>query len=143
MPLLDTAEGPLVIDKIQLLTREQDPRTRCWRVEVPFRFKSLMENNLLYPEGWKYREFVGNFRTSPPGSAPKRLRASTENVVNQVMLEESEKKKDEIVQLRKELEELKQQQGGRGQSTQVADHGGEGAGTGAVAALGVGTETQQ
>ena len=32
VPLLERADGPLVIEKVQLLTREQDPRTKCWRI---------------------------------------------------------------------------------------------------------------
>ena len=60
VPILQE-EGPLVIESIQCLTKDPDPRTRCWRVVVPHKFKDIMENSLLYPEGWKYREFVGIF----------------------------------------------------------------------------------
>ena len=41
VPLLEGADGPLVIEKVQLLTCEQDPRTKCWRIEVPFKFKAV------------------------------------------------------------------------------------------------------
>ena len=120
-PLLDPAEGPLVIEKLQLLTREKDPRTRCWRVEVPFKFKAIMENSELYPEGWRYREFVGNFRTSPPGTNAKRFRANGDNVVNQVMQEEGQKKQDEVDKLRQELEQLRQQQASGGAGPGLAE----------------------
>ena len=47
----------LVVEKIELLTKEKDPRTKCWKVVVPFRLKSIMENDAVYPTGWKHRTF--------------------------------------------------------------------------------------
>ena len=32
----------------ELLTLEESPRTNCWRVTVPFKFKTLMEKDELY-----------------------------------------------------------------------------------------------
>ena len=83
-PLLQEKE-PLVIESIHCLTKDPDPRTRCWRVVVPHRFKEVMENSLLYPEGWKYREFVGIFRNSANYS--KKIRVTENTVVDQVMSE--------------------------------------------------------
>ena len=42
-----------------------------------------MDNNLLYPEGWKYREFVGIFRNS--AKAAKKIRMTDNTIVDQVM----------------------------------------------------------
>ena len=81
-PLLQEKES-LVIESIHCLTKEPDPRTRCWRVVVPHRFKEVMENSLLYPEGWKYREFVGIFRNSATNS--KKIRVIENTIVDQVM----------------------------------------------------------
>ena len=62
--LLDDERGQLVIESVHCLTKETDPRTKCWRVVVPPRYKDIMENSELYPEGWRFREFVGIFRNS-------------------------------------------------------------------------------
>ena len=69
---------------------------------------------MLYPEGWRYREFVGNFRASPPGKAAKRFKANGNNVVDQVMHEEEQLKQDEISRLRQEVEQLRQLSGATG-----------------------------
>ena len=45
-PLLE-GKAILTVHKVELLTKEDDPRTRCWKVTVPFKFKSLMENDEL------------------------------------------------------------------------------------------------
>ena len=46
-----------------------------------------MENSLLYPEGWRYREFVGIFRNSNKTS--KKMKMS-DGIVDQVMAEVSQ-----------------------------------------------------
>ena len=102
-PLLESGET-LEIEKVQSLTKEQDPRTRCWRVVVPYRFKELMENSQLYPDGWRFREFIGTFR-EPAASAKKPRFGNT--VVDQVM-EEEDQEKAEVNRLREELSRLKQ-----------------------------------
>ena len=109
-PLLEGKE-PLIIEGIQCLTKDQDPRTKCWRVVVPHRFKSIMENNLLYPEGWKYREFVGIFRN--PKNSSKKIRMTADNsVVDQVMAEcgqATEQNKEQLLNiLQQQLDQLRQ-----------------------------------
>ena len=42
------------------LDRDPNPRTKCWRLVVPYRFMSLMENPELYPQGWRSRKFFGS-----------------------------------------------------------------------------------
>ena len=102
-PLVGESDETLVIEKVQSLTKEQDPRTRCWRVVVPHRFKALMENSQLYPEGWRYREFIGTFRE--PSSSAKKTRYG-DSVVDQVMGEE-EKEKAEVIRMKEELNKLR------------------------------------
>ena len=63
-----------------------------------------MENSQLYPEGWRFREFVGTFRE--PGASSKKPRYGN-TVVDQVM-EEENREKAEITRLREELSRLKQ-----------------------------------
>ena len=49
---IDQNNGFKVI-KVEPLTKDPNPRTRCWKVTVPFKFKDLMDNNELYPSGWR------------------------------------------------------------------------------------------
>ena len=84
-PLLGDTRGPLVIESVHCLTKDPDPRTKCWRVVVPPGFKDIMENSLMYPEGWRYREFVGIFRNS--NKTVKKFRMSDNSIVDQVMAE--------------------------------------------------------
>ena len=52
VPLLEDSSDPLVIESVHCLTKDPEPRTKCWRVVVPPKFKAIMENSMLYPEGW-------------------------------------------------------------------------------------------
>ena len=113
VPLLQPEEDPLVIEQVQSLTKEQNPRTRCWRVVVPFKFKALMENCMLYPDGWRYREFIGNYR--PPNIASKKMRMNGNNVVEQVMgelgnVQQDQVRDQQLQNLQKEILLLRQQQ---------------------------------
>ena len=45
------------VTKVELLTKEANPRTKCYKVTVPFKHRELMENDQLYPAGWRYRKF--------------------------------------------------------------------------------------
>ena len=87
-PLMDDTRGPLVIESVNCLTKDTEPRTRCWRIVVPPRFKDIMENSLLYPEGWRFREFVGIFRN--PSRSAKKARPNENDIVAQVMAENSQ-----------------------------------------------------
>ena len=49
-----------VVEKVELLTKENNPRTKYWKDVVPFRFKSVMEKDEVYPAGWKHRTFFGS-----------------------------------------------------------------------------------
>ena len=98
------------------LTKDPDPRTRCWRVVVPQKFKEVMENNELYPEGWKYREFVGIFRNST--RAAKKIRVADNSIVDQVMAESEETvpgRDQQLHDLQQQVRQLLQVQGNGGQ----------------------------
>ena len=62
--------GPLEIEQCNLLTKEQNTRTRVWRVVVPHKFKEVLQDDRLYPSGWHHREFEGHYR--PPLSPQER-----------------------------------------------------------------------
>ena len=42
-----------------MLTREENPRSKCWKVTVPYKFKEVMEKGELYHAGWTHRKFFG------------------------------------------------------------------------------------
>ena len=73
--------------KVEPLTKDPNPRTRCWKVTVPFKFKDLMENNELYPSGWRYRKF---FAARNNRKKPERSEDSIENRVIQEQAKERE-----------------------------------------------------
>ena len=71
--------------EVELLTKEDNPRTKCWRVEVPYKFKDLMEKDELYPTGWRHRKFFG----SRKGREQKKAR--TEDTVLTAALQQQER----------------------------------------------------
>ena len=72
-PLL--GEDDLRIENIELLTKELNPRTKCWKVVIPYRFKDIMEKDEVYPTGWRHRKFFGSRNT-------KQRRTSSDNPNN-------------------------------------------------------------
>ena len=45
---------------VKLLTnpdRDPNPRFKSWKVIVPYSFKSMMENDSFYPNGWSHRKY--------------------------------------------------------------------------------------
>ena len=52
-----------VVDSVVPLTKEDNPRSRSWKVSVPARLEEVMANGAMYPRGWSYRVFhPGNRR---------------------------------------------------------------------------------
>ena len=50
----------LVIHDVKCLNNldvEPNPRTRCWKITVPYANKDLMADDNLYPAGWSHRRF--------------------------------------------------------------------------------------
>ena len=75
----------LVIEKVELLTKEENPRTKCWKVVVPFRYKGIMEKDEVYPTGWKHRTFFGS-----RNAREKRPRTDPNSMEQQVLREHQE-----------------------------------------------------
>ena len=71
-PLLGGA-AILTVLEVECLTKEDDPRTKCWKVVVPFKFRSVMENDELYPEGWRHRKFFGGRKLTDQKKKQPRL----------------------------------------------------------------------
>jgi hypothetical protein len=55
---LEGAPALTVVD-VKLLTKEENPRSKCWKVTVPYKFKEVMEKDELYHSGWTHRKFFG------------------------------------------------------------------------------------
>ena len=83
VPILEERgiEGPLVIEQCNLLTKEQNTRTRVWRVVVPHKFKEIMQDDRVYPSGWHHREFEGHYR--PPLSSQERAEKEAKKLARQ------------------------------------------------------------
>ena len=71
-PLLGGNATLTVLD-VECLTKEEEPRTRCWKIVVPFKFKNIMENDELYPEGWRHRKFFGGRKLTDQKKKQPRL----------------------------------------------------------------------
>ena len=53
----------------------ESPRSKSWKVKVPYKYKELMEQNDLYPEGWTYRKFFApRSANQGRGSSNKKVR---------------------------------------------------------------------
>ena len=57
-------EGTLEVEQCNLLTIEENFRTRVWRVVVPHKYSAILKDDRMYPTGWRHREFEGQYR--PP-----------------------------------------------------------------------------
>ena len=61
----------LVVTEAKCLTKPDivNPRTKCWKVTVPHKFRDYMEKDSAYPKGWSHRKFFqarNNKVAAPP-----------------------------------------------------------------------------
>ena len=75
--ILSAAQLPdkpqLLINEVKCLNNhdvDPNPRTRCWRISVPYKFKELMANDNLYPAGWSHRRFYPARRKKDTAKKP-------------------------------------------------------------------------
>ena len=47
----------LEVKCLNRLDLDPNPRTKCWKITVPYRFKELMARDDLYYCGWSHRQF--------------------------------------------------------------------------------------
>ena len=92
----------LEVLEVELLTAEENPRTKCWKVTVPYKFKDLMEKDDLYLPGWKHRKFFGSRKKGTENQA-KKSRVETLNQGEAMIIERE--KETELVKLRHEKEQ--------------------------------------
>ena len=89
----------LIVEKVELLTKEDEPRTKCWKVVVPFRFKSLMERDDVYPGGWKHRTFFCS-----RNSRGKKSRLDSASNIEQQVLQEQQRETERQLQLQQDTD---------------------------------------
>ena len=56
-------EGDIMVKLLNNLAEEPNPRTKCWKVTVPYIFRDVMAMDTFFPNGWSHRKFnnqVGN-----------------------------------------------------------------------------------
>ena len=91
----------MVVDEVKLLTKEEDPRTKCWKVVIPYKFKDIMEKDDVYPTGWRHRKFFGSRNTKE-----KRTRVDSQNSMEQQVLRERQTELENLVKRQKEERDL-------------------------------------
>ena len=90
----------LEVEEIELLTQGDNPRTKCWRIVVPYKYMTLMKNPELYPQGWRHRKFFGSRKIQEKNKQP-RLEG---NVVDEAMRKVEEDRMNMQERQRQELE---------------------------------------
>ena len=53
----DIALNVLDVKCLNDFERDPNPRSKCWKVTVPYAFKEFMEKDEVYPTGWSHRKF--------------------------------------------------------------------------------------
>ena len=74
----------LEILDVQLLTnpeRDPNPRFKSWMVRVPYTFKTMMEDDSFYPNGWSHRKYFPK-RTQQRQSRNMRMHLDPNDPVN-------------------------------------------------------------
>ena len=72
-----------ILEVEQLAKHITDPRTKCWKVVVPFKYRELMEKSEMYPPGWCHRKFFAPRKSANPAKQPRK----EDNIVQQVLQE--------------------------------------------------------
>ena len=68
----DLAKEDIKVECKNNLTLEPNPRTKCWKVTVPYLFKDIMEKDEFFPSGWSHRKwFSGNGKNASQNKRPR------------------------------------------------------------------------
>ena len=81
---VDAATQFSVVEVEQLAVHIENPRTKCWKVVVPYKFKQMMEKDELYPPGWTHRKFFG-----PRKGTQSKPARQDDQIVNEVINEKA------------------------------------------------------
>ena len=47
-----------LVDDVYCLTKDDNPRSKSWKITVPARLKETMMNPAMYYKGWSHRVFT-------------------------------------------------------------------------------------
>ena len=83
-----------VVDVEQLAVHLVNPRTKCWKVVVPYKYKQLMEKDELYPSGWTHRKFFGPRKAK---ENPVKHARMDDQLVSEVLKEQERKQLEENI----------------------------------------------
>ena len=61
--------------------RDPNPRFKSWMVRVPYTFKTMMEDDSFYPNGWSHRKYFPK-RTQQQQSRNMRMHLDPNDPVN-------------------------------------------------------------
>ena len=84
-----------VVEVVQLAQHIDNPRTKCWKVVIPHKFKDIIEKDELYPSGWCHRKFFAPRSGQPAKQARKDEAVVQEAIKEQQRLKEAEKQEQE------------------------------------------------
>ena len=87
-----------VLEVVQLATHLVNPRTKSWKVLIPYKFKQLMEQDDMYHTGWVHRKFFGARKAKENSAKQPRLD-------DQLVQEHLQEQERERVVLQKQAEE--------------------------------------
>ena len=99
------SQPELQVLKVEQLAKHiENPRTKCWKVIVPYKFKDLMEKDALYPAGLCHRKFFSPRRFGNPAKQPRTDEGIVQEVIKEQQRMEEAKRQEEEDRLRQMTE---------------------------------------
>jgi hypothetical protein len=93
-----------VVGVEQLAKQVENPRTKCWKVVIPYKFKDMMEKDEMYPAGWCHRKFFAPRRSGNPAKQPRKEDSLVQEVIQeQQRKEEARRQEDEDKRLDEQM----------------------------------------
>ena len=85
-----------VLKVVQLAKHIENPRTKCWKVVIPYRYKDTMQKDEMYPAGWCHRKFFAPRNSVNPAKQPRKEEGVVQEVLNeQQRLDEAKRQEEE------------------------------------------------
>ena len=93
-----------VVKVTQLAKHIENPRTKCWKVAIPYKFREMMDKDEMYPTGWCHRKFFAPRRTDNPSKQPRKEDSVVQEAIKeQQRLEEAERQELEDKRLAEQM----------------------------------------
>ena len=83
-----------VVEVVQLAKQIENPRTKCWKVVVPYKFKQMTENDKMYPPGWCHRKFFAPRQSTNPAKQARKDDGIVQEVIQEQLRVEEAKKRE-------------------------------------------------